>query len=93
MSEGILCALKDKAIQCLCHIGLNPQHDQERMKQGKIVKGKKYAEAIELLKGAKILENAGADLMLLEKIPGKISETYNTECFNAYHRHWSGQIL
>jgi len=43
------------------------------MKKGKITKGKLLGEATELLKGAKALEKAGADLMILEKIPEKLS--------------------
>lgn len=74
IKEDILFSLKESNINVMCHIGLNPQHDQERMKQGKIAKGKFFTEATELLRGAKLLEKAGADLMILEKIPGKISK-------------------
>jgi 3-methyl-2-oxobutanoate hydroxymethyltransferase len=70
----ILSALKQNNINVMCHIGLNPQHDQEKMQQGKITKGKSFSEAKELLKNAQTLENAGADLIILEKIPGKISK-------------------
>ena len=72
--ENILEELKKNKINVMCHIGLNPQYHQEDMKQGKIVKGKIYEEAIKLLEGAKILEKAGADLIILEKIPEKISK-------------------
>ena len=44
------------------------------MKHGKIVKGKIYEEAIKLIENAKILEKAGADLIILEKIPEKVSK-------------------
>ncbi len=74
IKEDILLALKGNNINVMCHIGLNPQHDQEKMKQGKIAKGKGFDEATELIKGALLLEKAGADLMILEKIPGKISK-------------------
>ena len=74
IKENILRGLKKNGIIVMCHIGLNPQYDQDDMKQGKIVKGKVFSEAIELLEGSKILENAGADLMILEKIPEKISK-------------------
>jgi len=70
----ILKALKDNNINVMCHIGLNPQHDQERMKQGRIAKGKLSDEAIELLEGALLLDKCGADLIILEKIPEKISK-------------------
>ena len=72
--ENILRELKKNGVHVMCHIGLNPQHDQERMKQGKIAKGKQFSEATELLKGARLLEEAGADLMILEKIPGRVSK-------------------
>lgn len=71
--ENILRALKESGINVMCHIGLNPQHDQEKMKQGKISRGKLFDEAVELINGAVLLEKAGADLIILEKIPGKIS--------------------
>ena len=74
IKEDILVALKENNIKVMCHIGLNPQSEQERMKQGKIVKGKLFSEATELLEGALLLERAGADLIILEKIPGKISK-------------------
>lgn len=73
IKEDILTALKENNIKVMCHIGLNPQSEQERMKQGKIVKGKLLSEATELLEGALLLERSGADLIILEKIPGKIS--------------------
>lgn len=73
IKEDILVALKESNINVMCHIGLNPQHDQQRMKEGKIAKGKLFSEAKELFEGAILLEKAGADLMILEKIPGKIS--------------------
>ena len=72
--EKILKELKKNKINVMCHIGLNPQYHQEDMKQGKIVKGKIHEEAIKLLQGAKILEKAGADLIILEKIPEKVSK-------------------
>ena len=72
--EDILAALKKNNFNVMCHIGLNPQHDQEKMKQGKISKGKLFSEATDLIKGAILLEKAGADLMILEKIPEKISK-------------------
>ncbi len=74
IKKDILFALKKNNINVMCHIGLNPQHDQEKMKQGKIAKGKLFNEAIELLEGAKMLEECGADLIILEKIPEKISK-------------------
>lgn len=70
----ILTALKENNMNVMCHIGLNPQHDQERMKQGRIAKGKLSDEAIELLEGALLLEKCGADFIVLEKIPEKVTK-------------------
>jgi 3-methyl-2-oxobutanoate hydroxymethyltransferase len=70
----ILQALKRNNINVMCHIGLNPQHDQEKMQRGRISKGKLFIEATELIAGAIMLEKAGSDLIILEKIPGKISK-------------------
>lgn len=77
----ILEELKREKIDVMCHIGLNPQYDQEKMRQGKISKGKSFEEAAELFEGAKRLENSGADLIVLEKIPEKVSRiiTQNVE--------------
>jgi 3-methyl-2-oxobutanoate hydroxymethyltransferase len=44
------------------------------MKDGKISKGKSYLEAIQLIEGAILLDKIGADLIILEKIPSKISK-------------------
>ncbi len=74
IKKDVLVSLKENKINVMCHIGLNPQHDQARMMQGKIAKGKLFSEAIELLNGAMSLDKAGADLIILEKIPGKISK-------------------
>jgi 3-methyl-2-oxobutanoate hydroxymethyltransferase len=72
--EDILLSLKENNFNVMCHIGLNPQHEQEKMKQGRIVKGKFFSEAAELLKDAIFLDKAGSDLLILEKIPGKVSK-------------------
>ncbi|OLY63619.1 3-methyl-2-oxobutanoate hydroxymethyltransferase [Leptospira santarosai] len=98
IQENILYELKKNELNVMCHIGLNPQHDQERMNRGKIAKGKLFSEATELLKGAKLLEKAGADLIILEKIPGKISKII-TENINmptigiGAGKHCDGQVL
>jgi 3-methyl-2-oxobutanoate hydroxymethyltransferase len=74
MKKDVLIALKEHHMNVMCHIGLNPQHDQEKMKQGRIAKGKVFDEAVELLEGALLLEKNGADLIILEKIPERISK-------------------
>ncbi|MBN1984273.1 MAG: 3-methyl-2-oxobutanoate hydroxymethyltransferase, partial [Chitinivibrionales bacterium] len=55
------------------HIGLNPQYHQQEMKQGIIVHGKTHEEAIRLIEAALSLERAGIELLILEKIPFKVS--------------------
>ncbi|MCG8571104.1 MAG: 3-methyl-2-oxobutanoate hydroxymethyltransferase [Spirochaetes bacterium] len=74
IKENIVQVLKDNGILVMCHIGLNPQYHQEDMKQGKITRGKILDEAVQLLQGAKTLEKAGADLIILEKIPEKVAK-------------------
>ncbi len=74
VQRDVLVELKNHHFNVMCHIGLNPQYDQERMKQGRVAKGKSASEAIELLQGAVMLEKAGADLIILEKIPEKVSK-------------------
>jgi 3-methyl-2-oxobutanoate hydroxymethyltransferase len=98
IKENILLALKENNINVMCHLGLNPQHDQQKMKQGKITKGKLFDEAIELIKGSILLEKAGADLIILEKIPGKISKiiTQNVKIPTVgigAGKHCDGQVL
>ena len=98
IKENILLALKENNINVMCHLGLNPQHDQQKMKQGKITKGKLFDEAIDLIKGSILLEKAGADLMILEKIPGKISKiiTQNVKIPTigiGAGKHCDGQVL
>lgn len=56
------------------HIGLNPQYHQNDMKLGKIVRGKHFTEATRLIESAIALEKAGAILLILEKIPDRVSE-------------------
>lgn len=93
IKEDILAALKENNINVMCHIGLNPQHEQERMKKGKIVKGKLFNEATELLEGAILLDKAGADLVILEKIPGKISKIITQNVKMPDNWYWSRKIL
>jgi len=98
IKENILIALKENNIKVMTHIGLNPQYDQEYMKQGKITKGKTFEEAKRIIEGAKYLERAGADLIILEKIPEKIAKII-TENINiptigiGAGRYCDGQVL
>jgi 3-methyl-2-oxobutanoate hydroxymethyltransferase len=74
IKADVLKSLKENKIDVMCHIGLNPQYDQERMKGGIVSQGKVFQEAINLLEGAKTLEKNGMDLIILEKIPERISK-------------------
>ena len=73
VKTDVLRALKDAGMHVMCHLGLNPQYDQERMKIGKVARGKTAAEAADLLQGALLLDKVGADLVILEKIPERVS--------------------
>jgi 3-methyl-2-oxobutanoate hydroxymethyltransferase len=73
IKPAILAALKGSRLNVMCHIGLNPQYDQERMKSGNISRGKESSEAVEIIEGARVLEKGGMDLVILEKIPERIA--------------------
>lgn len=72
--EDIIGALSGQGIDVIAHIGLNPQESGERR-----AFGKRFAEAVTLIEGAKRLEAAGAKMVLLEKIPEKIAEIITRE--------------
>jgi 3-methyl-2-oxobutanoate hydroxymethyltransferase len=74
IKKDILTSLKEINIKVMCHIGLNPQYDQEKMKMGEVSRGKSFEEAVNLLEGARLLDRSGADMIILEKIPEKISK-------------------
>ncbi|MBN2352644.1 MAG: 3-methyl-2-oxobutanoate hydroxymethyltransferase [Spirochaetales bacterium] len=74
IKEDILAALKGDGLEVMCHIGLNPQYDQDRMKRGEVSRGKDFEDAVRLLEGARRLEGRGMDLLVLEKIPERIAE-------------------
>jgi 3-methyl-2-oxobutanoate hydroxymethyltransferase len=73
IKENILAALKDSGLEVMCHIGLNPQYDQDRMKRGEISRGKDFEDAVRLVEGARALEKRGMDLIVLEKIPESVA--------------------
>ena len=74
IKPNITKALVEQGIIVMCHIGLNPQYDQERIKQGRITHGKEFNEALHLLKGAQDIQDAGAHFLVLEKIPERVSK-------------------
>lgn len=74
LHEEVVAALTESRIHVMAHIGLNPQESIERR-----AFGKKSDEAVSLIEDAMRLEKAGAKMMLLEKIPGKIAQIITDE--------------
>jgi 3-methyl-2-oxobutanoate hydroxymethyltransferase len=74
INAEIVTTLTRQGITVVGHIGLNPQFDQQLMREGKITRGKTFEEAHSLIEGAVALEKAGVKIIILEKIPFKISE-------------------
>ncbi len=68
--KSVIANLADKGISVCAHIGYNPQVHGSRA----TTFGKDASQAIDLLESAKILQNAGADFILVEKIPEEIVE-------------------
>jgi 3-methyl-2-oxobutanoate hydroxymethyltransferase len=68
--KSVIANLADKGISVCAHIGYNPQiHGSKAM-----TFGKDAAEAIELLESARVLQNAGASMIVIEKVPEEIAE-------------------
>lgn len=72
--DGIVAALTEDGIDVMAHIGLNPQASAERRAYGK-----RFEEARLLIEGAKKLQAAGAKMIVLEKIPAKVTELMTRE--------------
>jgi 3-methyl-2-oxobutanoate hydroxymethyltransferase len=72
--EDVITALTADGMEVMAHIGLNPQASAERR-----AFGKKFDEAVLLIERAKRLEAAGAKMIVLEKIPEKITEIITRE--------------
>lgn len=67
--KNVIAALATKGIDVCAHIGYNPQiHGAKATTFGKTA-----LQAVELIKSAKILEDAGAAFMLIEKVPQEIT--------------------
>ncbi len=64
--EDVIAALTASGIDVVAHIGLSPQESAERR-----AFVKKFEEAVRLIEGARRLEEAGAAMILLEKVPRK----------------------
>lgn len=61
--------LKKNDIDVCCHLGLEPQHHDDKR-----VKGRKAAEAAELLRNAIALDEAGMALLVLERVPEEVAD-------------------
>jgi 3-methyl-2-oxobutanoate hydroxymethyltransferase len=57
-------------IGAFCHLGLEPQHHEEKRLKGRSAEG-----AIKLVEEAMVLEKAGMTMLLLELIPEEVGET------------------
>ena len=63
----IVRALKDAGLAVCAHIGLEPQHHEEKR-----LKGRTADEARSLVASAKTLDDAGVDMIVLEVIPEEL---------------------
>lgn len=73
--KSVIANLADKGISVCAHIGYNPQIHGSKA----TTFGKNAPEAIELLESAIILQNAGASMVLVEKVPEEIAELISIE--------------
>jgi 3-methyl-2-oxobutanoate hydroxymethyltransferase len=71
--SDIVSALAKNGIPVCAHLGLQPQRVHKI--GGYRVQGREASAAKEILEEARLLEQAGADLMLLECVPNDLAET------------------
>lgn len=64
----IVRALKGAGIAVCCHLGLEPQHHEEKR-----LKGKTAVEARKLVADARALDEAGMDMLVLELVPEEVA--------------------
>lgn len=89
----IVRALKGAGIAVCCHLGLEPQHHEEKR-----LKGKTAAEARKLITDSQALDAAGMDMLVLELIPEEVADAV-TKAISAPTigigggRHTDGQVL
>jgi 3-methyl-2-oxobutanoate hydroxymethyltransferase len=67
--KSVIANLADKGISVCSHIGYNPQIHGSKA----TTFGKDASQAIELLQSARVLQNAGASMILIEKVPEEIA--------------------
>lgn len=70
-------ALSDRGIPVCAHLGLTPQSVNKL--GGYRVQGKEAAKANSMIDAAKLLEQAGADMILLECVPTSLAELITKE--------------
>jgi 3-methyl-2-oxobutanoate hydroxymethyltransferase len=75
-NKSIIECLSGKGIDVCGHIGYNPQIHGPRAK----VFGKDEAQARELIKSAQILQDAGAIMIVIEKVPSEIASLIAEKC-------------
>lgn len=68
--KSVIANLADKGISVCAHIGYNPQIHGPKA----TTFGKDAPQALELLQSARLLQNAGASMILIEKVPEEIAE-------------------
>jgi len=86
-------ALAAAEIDVCCHIGLEPQHHEDKR-----VKGRSAAAAIALIDAARVLDRAGMSMLILELIPeevaGKITQSVKAPVIGiGAGRRTDGQVL
>lgn len=67
--KNVVASLSSQGIAVCAHIGYNPQIHGSKPS----VFGKTTEQALELIKSAKVLEDSGAELIIVEKVPQEIT--------------------
>lgn len=75
-AKSIIECLSGNGIAVCGHIGYNPQIHGPRAK----VFGKDEAQARELIKSAQILQDAGAIMIVIEKVPAEVASLISKKC-------------
>ena len=74
---NIVSALRNHGIPVCAHLGLQPQRVHKL--GGYRVQGREVSEAEHIMHEARVLQEAGADLMLLECVPAKLAQQITLE--------------
>jgi 3-methyl-2-oxobutanoate hydroxymethyltransferase len=65
---AIVAALVAAKISVCCHLGLEPQHHEDKR-----VKGRSAADAVALIEAATVLDRAGMSMLILELVPEEVA--------------------